>query len=78
MLSSENLICKIFFKKRISKTSGIPAKKNETLKAEKAVRSGDNQVEPEMPVSELAPMLASWDGSQLAVFGGERGEGGNR
>ena len=52
-------------------------KKKETLKAEKAVRSGDNQLEPEMPVSELAPTLASWDGSQPAAFGRERGEGGN-
>lgn len=30
-----------------------------------------------MPVSELAPTLASWDGSQPAAFGRERGEGGN-
>lgn len=68
MPSSENLICKMsFFKTRISKISGIP-EKNEALKAEKAVRSGDNQVELERPVSESPPRLASWGGSQLALL----------
>lgn len=35
-------------------------RKNKTLKAEKAVRSGDNQVGLEMPVFQSTPMLASW------------------
>lgn len=48
--------------------------KNKTLKAEKAVRSGDYQVGFEVPVSQWTPVLASWDGSPPTLMWIKRGE----
>lgn len=42
--------------------------KNKTLKAEKAVRSGDNQAGLEMPVFQSTPMWPSWDSSPPALL----------
>lgn len=42
--------------------------KNKTLKAEKAVRSGDNQVGLEVRVFQSIPVLASWRGSPPALI----------
>lgn len=42
--------------------------KYKTLKAEKAVRSGDNQAGLEMLVSQSTPMWPSWDSSPPALL----------
>lgn len=56
----------IFFKEEFHKS--MIFQKNKTLKAEKAVRSGDNQAGLEMPVFQSTPMWPSWDSSPPALL----------
>lgn len=67
-LYQKNLISKpFFFLKKKGFYKSMAFWKNETLKAEKAVRSGDGQVGLEVRVFQSVPALASWRGSPPAL-----------
>lgn len=62
-LHQENLIHNSFFFKKEEFHKSMVFQKNKTLKAEKAVRSGDNKAGLEMPVFQSTSMWPSRDSS---------------
>lgn len=68
MPSSEKSDSQLIFLKKEEFHKSMVFQKYKTLKAEKAVRSGDNQAGLEMLVFQSTPMWPSWDSSPPALL----------